>query len=123
MSAGSFVISKYQSTELPGEIFPIRVQPETLALNIGGANAAPEGGVTVDLFANVSGGKRAYGVKPRKVSLRWEDGDTPDGYAPNSSFTLPILSATTYAAISVGDRGDYLGSEVVVVGKLAETKR
>lgn len=81
MSAGVFEISRYESSELAGQIMNIRVQPETIAAEINGtSNAAPAGAVTLPLFALVSGGNSEYGVKPRKVTLRFTNqGSLPAG--------------------------------------------
>lgn len=77
MSAGNFILSRYQADN--GAIHPIRLQPETLAASIGTVNVAPTGTVTVGLRAKVSKTKRAYGLGPRTVTVR---------------FTGPCLTAT-----------------------------
>lgn len=119
MSAGAFTNSRYTADD--GTIYPIRVQPETLALTLGGtANTAPTGAVTGKIRARTSGGRRRYGVHARKVAIRFT-GAVPDGYAANSIITLPILQPALYnALVSGGTTGTYLGNAVEVVYKTAE---
>jgi hypothetical protein len=120
MSAGFFERTRYELDN--GAIVPIRVQPETLNLTIGGtANAAPAGPTTFPGSANVSRGRRANGVNARMV--RVEFGTAPSGYAENSPISLPWLQPDTFNSIAVGDPGTYLGQVVVVIGKSGEQVR
>lgn len=120
MSSGAFVLSKYEADS--GTIYPIRVQPETLAATIGSANAAPAGVTDAEVFARTGGGNRRYSIKARAVSVRFT-GAVPDDYAPNQLLRIPILTQSVYDGITVGDSGTYLGSAVQVVGKLREAGR
>lgn len=124
MSAGAFVIAKYESTELEDEILPIRVQPETLALSVAAtANGQPAGDITLPLRVNVSGGTREYGVKPRKVTLRWTDpADIPDGYS-GDDLQLPVMTVAAYNLYVVGATGTYLTKAVTVVSRIPERAR
>lgn len=119
MSAGAFENSKYEADD--GEIYPIRIQPETLALTLGStANAAPTGAVTGKIRARVGGGRRKYGVHARTVTVRFT-GTLPAGYKPGSTITLPILKPALYNAIVGGaTTGTYLSQAVEVVYKTAE---
>ena len=121
MSAGAFSRSRYAADS--GEIHPIRVQPETLALTLGGtANAAPAGAVTSSISAKVSGGRRNLGLKARMVSLAFT-GAVPDGYEPDSVTRVPILTPALFTAIGRGTTGTYLGVGVEVLGKSSESSR
>jgi len=120
MSAGNFTRTRYEADN--GEIHPIRVQPETIAANVGAANAAPTGAVTVGLSARVSGGRRQLGLTARSVRLQFT-GTIPDGYAENSTLTIPVLTPATFTAATVGTTGSYLGAAVVVVGRSPESSR
>ena len=64
MSAGNFVLSFYEDDK--DNIYPIRVQPETLAANIGAANAGAAGPADVPVYARTSGGRREYGDEKRR---------------------------------------------------------
>ena len=114
MSAGVFVISRYEADN--GDVFPIRVQPETLALTLGGsANTAPTDPVDQSVFARAGGGKRKYGRQARAVRLRFT-GAVPDGYAPNSTITVPILTPELFGTLTATTTGSYLGTAVRVAG-------
>lgn len=120
MSAGQFVLSKYETDN--GDIVPIRVQPETLALTDGmKANAAPTAAVSAGFpSAQVSAGRRSLGINARKVSLRFTAAP-PDGYAPNGILSVPVLKVDTFAAYTKGASVTYLEKAAVVVGRSPET--
>jgi hypothetical protein len=120
MSAGAFTDSFYSSNEL-GSVHPIRVQPETIALTLGGqANTAPDGTAAVLPSAQVSRGKRAIGINARTVSVRLTA--ALSGYKAGSVITVPWLSDTTFAALKPkATTGTYLATACIVVGKRAET--
>lgn len=123
MSAGATVLSKYQDTKLSTNIRPIRIQPETLALEINSvANAAPTGAQNAYPSAQVSSGKRSIGVNARTVTIKFS-GTPPTGYKADSPITLPWLTATTFGAIDVGQTGTYLETAIVVLGTSAEKVR
>lgn len=120
MSAGSFVLTRYEADS--GTVYPIRVQPETLSANIGGANAAPAGTADADVFARTGGGNRRYALKARSVSVKFT-GALPTGYAAGQTLRIPILTPALWNSITVGDTGTYLGSDIQVVGRLREAGR
>lgn len=120
MSAGVFSRSKYETNA--GTILNARVQPETLAANIGAVNAAPAGAVNGLGSAKMRGGSREIGVKARRVTVAFT-GAVPDGYKPNSVVSIPIMTPAVYNGISVGTTGTYLGVAVVVIGTRAESVR
>lgn len=119
MSAGDFVNSKYESDT--GGIYAIRVQPETLALSVGGTtNNAPTGAVDQEGRARTSGGNRKYGIKARFVTLRSPEsgGTLPAGYKPGQLLRVPILTPALFNAIPPsGGEATYLGTTMEVVGK------
>lgn len=124
MSAGAFSDVFYESTELDGAILNARVQPETLELTINSvANSGATGPADFPLLVNISGGRREYGVKPRKVTIRFtDDSDLPDGYT-GDDLIIPVLTPTAYAAYAPGNTGTYLGSPVRVVSRTPEFVR
>lgn len=94
MSAGSFVISRYGSNTLT-TLHPIRVQPETLEIQLGGtANSAPAGAAILP-SAQVSNSRRAIGINARTITFKFAEGSTPDGYKPESPITVPWLQNNT----------------------------
>lgn len=120
MSAGNFVRSRYESDS--GTIHPIRVQPETLAANVGAVNAGAAGAVDSPISARVSGGNRQLGLVARRVRVAFT-GTLPTGYAENTVLSIPVLTPAAYAAAISGATGTYLGSPIVVVGRTAESVR
>jgi hypothetical protein len=122
MSAGAFATgAKYEADD--GKIYNVRVQPETLEANVGGANGSPTGAVTSGLpSAQVGSGRKTIGVHCRGVRLRFTE-SVPDGYKPNSIVFIPILVKSRWDAVSRGSAGVYLGLEVTVVGKVPEVIR
>ena len=120
MSAGKYsTAGKY--TADGGTIHPIRVQPETLTMTVGGtANAAPAGAVNSPFSAKISKNRRGYGLKPRSITIRW-DGAAPDGYDPNGLITLPILQAALFNSAQKDTAVSYLGSTAKVVYKTPES--
>ena len=121
MSAGSFELSKYEAND--GGVYPIRVQPETLALTLGGtANAAPAGDVDQPILAKVSRANGAYGVRPRKVTIRFTAAP-PDGYSENQTFSLPVMQPTLWDGATTGTVAEYLGVAAIVVSRSAESIR
>lgn len=118
MSAGGFARSRYAADS--DDIHPIRVQPETLSLTVGGvANAAPAGAVTSPISAKVSKGNRGVGLKPRTVTIVFT-GTAPTGYKADSPITLPLLTEAAYDAASKGATGSYLGGAIEVISKSPE---
>lgn len=125
MSAGRFELTRYAASYGGGtQIHPIRVQEETLALSItpaGGdavTNDAPAGATTSPISAVVSRGKRAGGLRPRLVSIKFT-GTPPDGYSANQVIRLPWLTPfpVNFAKSNVGV---YLSAPIIVVGLTSE---
>lgn len=120
MSAGQFTYSRYQTDE--GDVYRIRIQPETVNLNVNGtANTAPTGDPEQQTV-NASGSLRQNGINARRVRIRFGD-DPPTGYKPNSVITLPVLTLTAYNSMKEqgrGSTGTYLGSAVTLVGWSSE---
>lgn len=116
MSAGQFVISSYGASYDLAQIHPIRIQPETLAAQ----PTAPADPPTSPISARVSGSKRTLGLIARKVVLRDDLADPPEGYQPSGRLTIPILSDADFANITKGQTLTYLGVDMVVVGKIPE---
>lgn len=121
MSAGDFQYSRYESNA--GDIYRIRVQPETLALDIAGAvNDPPAGAINTPSTVRVNQSSRAFGVKARSVSLRWT-GAPPAGYSGDPISRVPVLQAATFDGANLGDAVTYLGAAAELIGKSAESVR
>jgi len=124
MSQGPFTTSRYES-DILGTIHPIRVQPETLAITLGGtANAAPAG-TAVKPSAQVSQSKRAIGINARTVTFKFAAGSEPEGYKPDSPISVPWLqnnSAFTSAVPGITAVVAY-GSTAILVGTSPEKVR
>lgn len=119
MSAGGFDLTKYEADD--GKIFPIRVQPETVAATLGGeANDPPAGAVGSGLPSAIArGGKRVIGVKARRVTVRFAT--PPTGYKAGQLLQIPVLQKDTYLGLALNDAVSYLSATGVIVGKTAET--
>lgn len=115
MSAGRFTNVNYQYGD--GSIGVIRVQPETLALSIGGVTNAAVAGVRDNSRAFVSGSRRIQGRNYARIVRISFDADPPTGYAAFSTISLPLVNnAITTEAREDGALGTYLGAVVRVVG-------
>ena len=120
MSAGNFVRSRYESDD--GTVFSIRVQPETLAANVGAANAGAAGAVDGVGSARARGSRRQIGVIARSVTVAFT-GALPTDYAENQTHRIPIMTPSVYNGASIGTTGTYLGVPIEVVGKNPESVR
>ena len=124
MSAGVFESTFYTSDD--GTVHPIRIQPETRGLTIGGqANSAPAGPADDNAGqVRVSGGKRTAGLTPRKIRVRFT-GTQPTGYKPGSTVSIPVLIPAHFQAYRkpLYQTGTYLGAAVEVVGSSPEGGR
>lgn len=118
MSSGVFTRSRYLSDA--GSVHPIRVQPETILLTLGGvANAAPTGALTPGVpSAKVSGSTRQLGLSARLVRIQLTAALA--GYKPDAVITLPWLNQATYGAITPNQTGTYLSTACIVLGKRGE---
>ena len=123
MSQGSFQIVNYGSNKL-STVHPIRIQPETLTLNIGGvSNSAPPGSAVLP-SAQVSQGKRKKGLNARTVTFKFTEGSEPTGYKPEYPITLPWLeNNAAFNGAFAGQTGSYQGQDIVIVGTANETAR
>jgi hypothetical protein len=122
MSAGPFVTTNYESDTLPGNpIMIARVQPETSALILGGANNEPGGAtVTLPLRVNIAGNRNELGVKPRTVTLKW-NAAAPEGYSQSGRLVVPIFSKSLWDSIDpFVTTGTYLATAVEVISKTPE---
>lgn len=123
MSAGEFEQSKYEANADNGSgIYPIRVQPETLLMTIGGtANDPPAGAANQPIFARARKGTREYGVGARAVRLRFT-GDKPTGYS-GDEVTVPVMTPDLFASAVPGTAAVYLTVPAIVVSRLPERVR
>lgn len=118
---GQFSLAKYESS-VGTFIFPIKVQPETIAFEAGGqVNSEPSGSITANLpSAVVSKSRRSIGVHPRTVSVKVTATGVTANNAVGTIIQIPVLSKAAYAAYKKGDTGIYQGDTVRVVGKNEE---
>lgn len=116
MSAGRFSRSFYESDA--NDIFPCRVQPETITA----FNPAATGPANQPVSAKMRGGRRAIGMNARYVSLEWAAAP-PAGYDDRSSIRVPILTPTAYNVLSLNDTVTYLGANATVIGLNPERRR
>lgn len=117
MSSGAFTSSKYEANS--GDIYPVKVQPETLTLALGSAtNTAPTGAADQTIRAKVSGSRRGYGVHCRTVTIQFTA--DKDEYVENATITLPWLQQTSWEALVPDVTGTYLGTACKLVGKSPE---
>lgn len=118
MSAGAFTTSSYESDG--GDVYPVKIQPETVAATLGGnANAPTAVAINQKAFARVSGGVKRVPIC-RGVYLRWA-GAPPAGYLANGVLFIPVLTRSLYASLTSGvSTANYLGAAALVVGKRPE---
>lgn len=125
MSAGAFIKNAIYQDNF-GNLYPIRVQPETLALTINGvANAQAAGPLPPNLpSVSVSRGRQSNGVNAKLVRIAFTT-VTPPGYLANGTIALPVLTNAAFAAYSPGQTGMYTlngtAYDVEVVGRTTET--
>lgn len=121
MSAGSFTYAKYESNS--GGIYRVRVQPETIELTINAVtNAVPAANIDREGTLRISNGKRAFGVTPRAVGLRFTN------VTPPTEYTFGILRVCWFQRDTFDDivnelEGTYLGAPVKVIAKYDEAVR
>lgn len=117
---GEFDRSKYEATN--GDIYAVRVQPETLTLTLGGvANTAPTAAVDQTIRAKVSGSRRSYGIHTRLVTIQLTA--AKDGYKDDAVITLPWLKAATFEDLVADATGTYDGTACILLGTRAEKKK
>ena len=121
MSTGAFIESRYENG-LDGGIHPIRIQPETAQLSIGGTvNAPPAGAIDSELRAFSGSRNRRGAVNARKVGIEITDGGD-NGYEVGSVVYVPVLQAANLAAflIPANQVATYNGATGRVVGSSPE---
>jgi len=128
MSAGVFINTFYASVGDAPNIYPVRVQPETIAAvanpSTGGSvsNTPDAGPATTAVSGEVGGSTRKSGVHLPIIYLA-VTGTPPTGYADNSRTQIPALSQAFYVACKKRTSVDYLGTTWRVVGRRAEAIR
>lgn len=127
MSAGEFLLSKYEISSIPGQICYIRTQLETLQAIEGQnstANNEPDGALTLPFSAIVVGSRRQLGITCRGVYLVLATGATPpEGYALNSRTFIPALTQEWYNDAVQSRTVQYLGTDWRVSGSRPESLR
>ena len=119
MSSGAFTLAQY-STDADN-IVPLRVQPETLAATLGSVNASASGSLSAGFpSAQVSKSKRGLGIHARTVSIRFDEGQTPEGYAVGAVLRIPVTTKARFDALSKASAVTYLTKTGKVVGKSPE---
>lgn len=126
MSAGRLSRSRYEDDF--GNIWKIRVQPETEALTIATVvNAPPAGAATANFpSAQVSRGRQSIGVNARLCRIKFNT-TVPPGYDANGTIALPVLTLAAKAAFVADAVGTYslngTDYDVTVVGTTPEKIR
>lgn len=119
MSAGRFITNAVYQTD-DGETIKIRVQPETLQLELAGIeNGQALGEATLKGSAKVSAGRRTHGINARLVRITWLNA-APAGYDNRGIITLPWLVKTTFDQLPDTAEGTYLTFPVRLVGTTGE---
>lgn len=118
MSSDKFTRSSYESDA--GDVYPVRVQPETIALSLGGnANAPTAVAINQKSRARVSSGVKGVPIC-RGVYMRWS-GAPPANYDANGVLFVPVLTRSLYNSVVSGVTvANYLGAAAIVVGKRPE---
>lgn len=126
MSTGNFITARYAASYDDANIHPIRVQPETLGLQVTIAgvavtNTQAVGALNNPISAVVSRGRRSKGLNARLIRIKFGD-EPPEDYLANSPLTLPALNPALLSAIN-GATGTYLGAAITVLGTSPEVAR
>lgn len=108
------VRTKYETNA--GAIHPILLKPDTASA----AGAPPAGAVTQNIKAKVTKSTRAYGLRPRGLTLSRTLGTAPDTFTKTTF--LPVLTEARFneAAAAIGATVTVGTTAWVVVGKRAE---
>lgn len=115
------ITSKYKTDG--GQVFPILINPQTELLNFGSvANAPTVLEPTTDASLAIRKDVRENGITSRKIYVVWK-GEPPLGYAGGRGFYIPILTPELFLAISQGQTGQYIGTDIVVRRKIRERTR
>jgi hypothetical protein len=104
MSAGEFLKGRYEATYATNRIHPIRIQPETAALDVGGVtNDLPADPINTPISALVSRGRRSRGLVVRTVTIKAPIDNPPAGYTPGGLTTIPCLTPAFFAVCAAAD--------------------
>ena len=125
MSAGNF--NNYNYIDDNGVTHFVRLQPETLSLDIGGVvNNEPT--ATPDEFTytlNTKESRKKNGIHAREINIRL----TADGgagklveYAAGTTHAITWLDPTTFPSVVKNQTGTYQGIPCVVVSPVKESR-
>lgn len=115
MSAGAFTTAGYAKNG-GIVIYPVRVQPETLAAWNPTGGAPTPGTPRI----RVRQSRRSFGIYCRRISGVWTT--APAGYKAGGSITIPIMTDTAFGAIDLDEELAYLtGGLIRVTGKSSES--
>jgi hypothetical protein len=104
MSAGEFLKARYQASYQQNRIHPIRIQPETAQLTVGGVvNALPADAINTPISALVGRGRRSRGLIVRTVTIKAPTDTPPAGYQPGGLTTIPCLTEEFFNACDAAD--------------------
>lgn len=113
MSSGAFLSAFYEANN--GDVYRIKIQPETAALVVqGNTNTIPNGAGAIAEFAHVSS-RRRRGINARKVGIQFT-GTPPAGYKAGSTIYLPWLQRDTFPDPLGVTTATYLGAPARLVG-------
>lgn len=119
MSFGPFVDTRYETAG--GSVHAIRVQPETISLEIDGiSNGPPAGNIDSERGVSASGRRSTLFITARRVGLRVTGGGGP--YEEGTVHYVPVLEPATFQSyvLPKNKTGTYNGSPVVVIGSSPE---
>jgi len=123
MSQGAFVIVGYRR-DSGGTTHSIRIQPETLALRIGGTLNLSSSFARISPSALADPTRSRAGIYARMLHFKFAPGQTPEGYSPGGTHSLPwLIDNGAFRGVVRGSTGSYLGRPVVFVGKSLEVVR
>jgi len=118
MSQGKFEQGVYEADN--AQLHICRYQPETRDATFGGLpNSINGGNATSPLWVKLKPGAKEWGLKPRKVRIRWT-GAPPTGYKADTTVELVVFTPDSFAAIVVNGGAVYLDTAAQVVGKTSE---
>ena len=116
--AGVFVSSKYKADN--GDVYRVKIQPETALLAFGSAQNAPTvNAVNQQKPLRLRKTVKENGLTSRKIGVRWV-ANVPATYKPSTVLYVPILTPELFLAIQLDQQASYLGGTVTVVSKLVE---
>lgn len=115
MSVGPFIDAKYQNNG--GNVQAIRIQPETLTLNIGGVdNAEPAAEINSPRGVSASGKRSILFTGARRVGIRITGGTAP--FAVGTVHYIPVLTPAAFQDMVEprSQTGTYQGQACVCIG-------